>query len=275
MQIKLLAIDIDETLIRPTAKELSAENFSAIKRAQTAGVLVTLATGRIYTTAKNWVELLGIEIPVIACNGADVRLHHKTIFSDSLDIDTVRGVVEVGAAHGMQKYVFSGDNVCCTPSERDDELFSKWFDNLTTMDTLVMKDSFEDIYGMADGNTQKVLLWAKNETQHRETMEALSVFLPQCNVVSGETLNIEITKRGTSKGLALKSVADSLGIAMDEIMAIGDNENDLSMLTAVGRGVAMANAAPRVKERMTCHTSSCDEHGVARAIEKYILANNE
>ncbi len=271
MQIKLLAIDIDETLIRPTAKELSPENFSAIKRAQSSGVLVTLATGRIYTTAKNWVELLGIDIPVIACNGADVRLNHKTIFSDSLDPETVRGVVEVGAAQGMQKYVFSGDHVCCTPSERDDELFSKWFDNLTTMDTLIMRDSFEEIYGMTAGNTQKVLLWAKNEAQHRATMEALRVFLPQCNVVSGETLNIEITKRGTSKGLALKSVADSLGIAMDEIMAIGDNENDLSMLTAVGRGVAMANAAPRVKESMTCHTASCDEHGVARAIEKYIL----
>lgn len=271
MQIKLLAIDIDETLIRPTAKELSSENFDAIKRAQEQGVLVTLATGRIYTTAKNWVELLGIEIPVIACNGADVRLHHKTIFSDSLDMETVRGVVDTGAAHDMQKYIFSGDYVCCTPRERDDELFSKWFDNLTTMETLIMRESFEELYALAEGNVQKVLLWAKDSKQHKATMEALSVFLPKCNVVSGETLNIEITKRGTSKGLALKSIADSLGIAMDEIMAIGDNENDLSMLTAVGRGVAMENAAPKVKERMECHTASCDENGVARAIEKYIL----
>ena len=62
-----------------------------------------------------------------------------------------------------------------------------------------------------------------------------------------------------------------MGIAQDEIMAIGDNENDLSMIEYAGLGVAMGNAIPLVKEAANVITTTNDEHGVAEAIKKYVL----
>jgi len=83
--------------------------------------------------------------------------------------------------------------------------------------------------------------------------------------------NLEVMDKGVSKGSAVKLLCERLGINSDEVMAIGDNENDLSMIKFAGVGVAMGNAEDMVKEQADFITSSNDEDGVALAIEKYVL----
>ncbi len=271
-KIKLIAIDIDETLARPTAKDISPENRSAIKCAQDSGVLVTLATGRIYSTTQRWVERLHIDMPVISCNGADIRKQHKTIYSENMDDQVVQELIQFAHKFDVRKYIFSGDYVCCTPDDQDELLFTKWFGSSRKSKSLLMKPSFEDLFPLVQGNVQKVLLWAQEHQQHQEAMAALQYFHGSCSIVTGESLNVEITKKDVSKARALKYIADMHGIHADEIMAIGDNGNDIAMLQFAGYGVAMANAATAVKQAAKYTTESCDENGVATAINQFLFS---
>ena len=82
----------------------------------------------------------------------------------------------------------------------------------------------------------------------------------------------EVLNKEASKGAAVANLAQHLGIDQDEIMAIGDNENDLSMIEYAGFGVAMGNAVPLVKEAANVVTKTNEEHGVAEAIKTYVLS---
>ncbi|MGL5244586.1 MAG: HAD-IIB family hydrolase, partial [Sarcina sp.] len=95
--------------------------------------------------------------------------------------------------------------------------------------------------------------------------------VPGLEVVSSSLNNFEIMAEGTSKGKAVKALAERLGVKREEIMCIGDSENDLSMIEYAGVGIAMGNALDMLKEKATFVTKSNNEHGVARAIEKFIL----
>jgi Cof subfamily protein (haloacid dehalogenase superfamily) len=90
-------------------------------------------------------------------------------------------------------------------------------------------------------------------------------------IVSSLGSNWEINAEGTDKGTAMLKLGELLGIRREEIMACGDGMNDIAMLKAVGLGVAMENAEPEVREAADYITTSNDEDGVAKAIEKFVL----
>jgi Cof subfamily protein (haloacid dehalogenase superfamily) len=270
-EIKLLAIDIDETLIRPSADDISRGNRAAVRAAREAGVIVTLATGRIYAAARAWVERLHITAPVIACNGADIRVDHKPVYRCNLDDALVAELLEPAGRYGVRRYIFSGDCAYCTPADRDEALFKKWFDRRGGTDPVVIKPDFGDILSCVRGDVQKLLLWADRRERHERVLAALRPYAERCNIVTGEALNVEINDSRVSKSAALERVARQYGIGMEQTMAIGDSGNDAAMLRAAGVGVAVENAMPAAREAAAHMTASCDRDGVAGAIERFIL----
>ncbi|MFS1192878.1 HAD-IIB family hydrolase, partial [Enterococcus lactis] len=96
-------------------------------------------------------------------------------------------------------------------------------------------------------------------------------FTEKYTTVKSTPFYYEIMNKNASKGNALAKLADHLGLNKDEVMAIGDNENDLSMIDYAGIGVAMGNATENVKTIADVHTTSNDEDGVAQIIEKMVL----
>ena len=98
-------------------------------------------------------------------------------------------------------------------------------------------------------------------------MAQLAQRCPDLAVTSSIPRNVELNSARAQKGLALQGLADLLGIPMAETMAFGDDLNDLSMLRAAGLGVAMGNASAEVKAAADYVTASCDENGVALALE--------
>ena len=96
-------------------------------------------------------------------------------------------------------------------------------------------------------------------------------FTEKYTTVKSTPFYYEIMNKNASKGNALAKLADHLGLNKDEVMAIGDNENDLTMLEYAGIGVAMKNAIPIVKEVADVETASNDEDGVALVVEQYVL----
>ncbi|HIX10832.1 MAG TPA: HAD hydrolase family protein, partial [Candidatus Agathobaculum pullistercoris] len=108
-----------------------------------------------------------------------------------------------------------------------------------------------------------------------QTLEQTGLFELAPSVMYGGALkNVEINCKGVHKGQGLAQLAVQLGIGMDEVMAIGDSDNDLTMLRMAGLGVAMANAAPHIRDAADVCTGSNAEDGVAQAVERYILEGN-
>lgn len=270
-EIKLIALDMDETLIPSSTERVSKKNAQAIKAAQLCGIPVTIATGRIYTYTKNTVDQLNIHTPVIASNGADIRLDHKPIKTDSIEMKDAISVIENASEFdGMMRFIFSGDYIYTTPKDKNENLFKRWLIN-SPGGVLPVKyyNSFEDIFPEVNGNVQKILLWAKDAAQHEEAKKKLEQIQGGYDVSNGEDINLEINSKGMSKAKGLEFVADWLGISMDNVMAIGDSGNDAAMLKAAGISVAVENAMPIAKEAADYITASCLNDGVAQAIYKF------
>ena len=140
------------------------------------------------------------------------------------------------------------------------------------------REYVEDVLGMAEhmgAGIQKVTMnFYRNpegDLQDREQVKKILSEYPELAVVSGGFDNLELTRADTNKGRTLRFMADLLGIPLEETMAVGDTENDLSIIRAAGLGVAMENAGRAVKENADVVTRSNDEGGVAYAIEQWAL----
>lgn len=118
-------------------------------------------------------------------------------------------------------------------------------------------------------NTKKIEKEFKDKL--KEAKEELIACTTDLEVVSSWDDNFEIMKKGSSKGEAVQMLAKHLGVSQEEVMCIGDSENDLSMITWAGTGVAMGNAIDSVKEVANYVTSDNKHGGVAEAIRKFVL----
>ena len=129
-----------------------------------------------------------------------------------------------------------------------------------------------------DGRILKAILHDLDPAQVDRMMRVLEqtgMFELAPSIMYGGALkNVEINRRGVHKGRGLERLAAHLGFGMDAVMAIGDSDNDLSMLRMAGLGVAMANAAPYIRQAADVCTGSNADDGVAQAIYRYILEEN-
>ncbi len=270
-KIKLVVLDIDGTLLLPYDTTISQENRAAIKEAQQAGVMVTLATGRVYSTVRRWAEMLEITCPVIGCNGADIRIAHRTVECSPADDRAVRGFVKRACEIGADTFLFCGDEIWCSKDDYNRELFSKWSCGNPGELPVIMRDSFNEIFPEVQGKVMKALAWTQNDRQHTALVGSMSEFSGIADVVVGEALNVEVTNKGVSKASALKKVAGLCHVELDEIMAVGDSGNDVELLRAVGLGVAVENAMPEAKNAADHVVAACWENGVAQAIRQFAV----
>lgn len=115
--------------------------------------------------------------------------------------------------------------------------------------------------------------WKEPDGTYHSRKEVLAYLqqVPGIVLVDGGFANLEFTAQGVSKATGLRFLTDFLGLSMEQVMAIGDSENDAEMLRAVGLGVAMGNASPSVKALADAVTDDNESDGVAKAIRNYLL----
>lgn len=269
--LKLIVCDIDDTLLSMEETDIPSRTKRAIRKARDMGYLFTLATGRIYLTARRRVEELGVDLPVIAANGADIRMDHETIEESLIDDAVLGDLIRQAHALKLQKFLFCRDEVLALPRDRNEELFRKWTNGLVGDFPVRFVDSVDALVSESAGRTDKMLLWAKDAKAHAKAMDAFSASSDAVDVSCGEPLNLEITKKGICKGWALERLVDMLDMDLGEVMVIGDSSNDVSMFERAGLAVAVANAMPEATRASDVVTVSCSEGGVGKAIEDYIL----
>ena len=276
--IKLMASDMDGTLLNSQG-HISRRNAAAIQCLQAAGTEFMVCTGRSYEDAVIPLNERGIRAAAVCMNGSciydrDGKLVGKTVFRE----EQVRRIIRTGKEYGVV-FDFMTDRGSFSVSSEEEFRDAYERDILLPMAAF----SYEDVRKRFCLTTEEELFASGAEffkiSLLHESSEVLSDLkerlkeIPQLAVASSFRTNLELTHEAAQKGKALFSYASSRGIGLDEIMAVGDSENDRSMLSMKFKyTIAMEDAMESIKKTARCQTRSNDEDGVAFAIETLILS---
>ena len=289
MTISLLALDLDGTLL-DSRGHISERNRIAIDNAREQGVRVALVTGRRFRDSRPVALELGLDVPLISHNGALTK-HAATLQTVSvlpLPLDAAREALRVGREAGADALL----------SDDHEGLGVLIYDHLRGENTAAYKyvSWARRIHGEEGANAVQQVGSLEEYMDHEpihlafsgacDEMDQLEVIL---NSELGSTVKIlgtkypeqdftllDILNPAASKGAGVAAAAAELAVTREEIMAIGDNYNDLEMLLFAGVGVVMANAPLSLREIPGLHpTASNREDGVALAIEQFILNRPE
>lgn len=283
--IKCIASDMDGTLLNGY-QQITEENKAAILKAQQQGVEFVIATGRSYDEAIFVIKEAGIKCPVICVNGAEVRSEDgELITTNPLSKQQALEAAAILREKGIYFEVYTSKG---TYTNNEDKGISAIIDIFASanpeasMEVLVQGakerfnkglvqkvDSYDRLFNDEDCQIYKFLAFSLSEKEQEAGKEALNS-VEDLAISSSGHLNIEITSKQAQKGIALEAFVKARGIEMSETMAIGDNENDLSMFSRVGRAVAMGNAAFNIQMECDVVTATNDESGVAQAIEEVL-----
>ncbi|MDR3766668.1 MAG: Cof-type HAD-IIB family hydrolase [Butyricicoccus sp.] len=283
---KLLALDLDGTLLNTTSR-VSKENARAVRLAQQAGVQIILCTGR------NWRETRvfnrQLEAPAdwaVIANGAaaECMTDGRQIVWAGMDRQMCDTVLAICAQFDTDPCLYTGESLYYGRE------FLRFLQEIRNRGSKALDETAEGYFFIdspekwnamlerEDGHILKAILHdldPKRVDQLIQALEQTGQFELAPSIMYGGALkNVEVNRKGVHKGSGLEQLAAELGFGMDAVMAIGDSDNDLSMLRMAGLGVAMANAAPHIQQAADVCTGSNAEDGVAQAIYRYILEGN-
>lgn len=273
VMIKMIALDLDNTLLM---KDLTVpqETMHVLHRAAAQGVYVVIASGRMYAAAKRYADMIGSTDPVVSCNGSDIRGGDGSrIFEGGFSVELLRELIPLFLENNLYFQLYWGDSIVI---ERWNEHTEAYPD--AHIQPVLEVGSWADVLaGKAEGielqPSPKALLVAEPED-----MDAAEALIRQkmggrVDLTRSNSRYLEILAPGVSKREGLRILAERLGIRQSEVMACGDNLNDLEMVRWAGVGVAMANAVPGLKEAADYVTTAERSYGVAEAVRKFVLEN--
>lgn len=264
--IKLFVTDIDGTILPAGSAKVPARNIEAVQAMVRAGVKVVIATGRMYRAALPIAEQLGVAVPIIAYNGALIKSSAGEILSEQyMDEDAALGVINFFAERGRHIQSYSNDELYVAEKNPYVELYEK------SQIVTAIEVGWDGLRERVKGVT-KFLSISDDPEELADSMSAIKkIFGDKVEVTRSHKMFAEFMKGGVSKAGAIKILAEKFGFDKAEILAIGDSENDLAMITSVGCGVAMGNAVPAVKGAVERVTDTCENFGFAKAVHDYVL----
>ena len=264
MDIKLIALDLDDTLLNEK-RSITPAVKQAIAEASAAGIIVVLASGRMLPSAMPIHKTLELKTPLICCNGAYVcQPSGDVIFRCPIDKETSAEVIKYAKERGLYIQYYVGNDYFYEKATAGEE--SQLYEKLSAVRGVPIDD-----FAQLDTGSDKLLM-IRLPNLDKEIEEAKAAF-PNLSIARSKPFYIEINNPGATKGAALEALAKHYGFTKDQVMAIGDGTNDLPMLEYAGASVAMGNAVDQVKAACKFVTTSCNEDGVAKAI--YDIALNK
>lgn len=262
--IKLIALDLDGTLLNSKHK-LSDRNKTAVKKAIENGVQVVIATGKTRISATSLLEELGIKSPGVFTQGLTIYNGDGTIRNSVvMDKNIVRRIITFAEDRGFGVLAYSGDRILTRRADEIAEKIAEYGEPLA--------ESVGALQNILDSTEiNKVILYGQESKIAALRWQLSKQLDGQIHLTrSAVTGIIEVLPANSSKGKAVMRVMKDLNIAPEHTMAIGDGENDIEMLQAVGTSVAMGNAVQKLKDVASQVVGSNDEDGVAQAIEMFV-----
>jgi Cof subfamily protein (haloacid dehalogenase superfamily) len=288
--IKLLALDLDGTLLNSQGKIPDA-NKEAIRAAEEKGVLITIATGRRFRDALPVGLELELNAPLVTHNGGLLKFAGslETVAYSLIEKDTSLEILRVGKDFGGDALVSvdpEGEGVLLYDRVSLDNVplqkyiyWSKRLHGPGAEESVIRVDSLEDV--LEDQRIIHISFSGSCESMRNMKSVLESELGASVNILATiypllDFTLIDILPPDASKGHGIKKLAAMNGLTAEQVMAMGDNFNDLEMLEFAGTPVVMGNADPSLLENPEFYTTvSNDESGVSAAIHRFILDGRE
>ena len=272
MTPRVIALDLDGTLLAPNKTILPA-SLEALARARAAGYQVLIVTGRHHVAIHPFYQGLGLDTPAICCNGTYLYNYQagRVIEGDPMSVDKAQALLQMLDQDNIHGLMYVDDTMMYERPMGHVTRTLAWAQNLPE----AQRPSFTQVPSLSEAAREVSAVWkfalAEPDTQK------LQHFADRV----AETLDlacewswhdqVDIARKGNSKGYRLARWVASQGLTMQDVVAFGDNYNDISMLEAAGTGVAMGNADDAVKARADAVIGDNTENSIAEFIYKQLL----
>jgi len=273
-RIRMLVIDIDGTLLNPEG-QITPATMKSVQAAQAAGIVVTLATARRYANTKKIAHELGLQGPLVLYDGAEIVQHPQgnVLYSRPLAAHLAQEAVDILVKHGVQPVVHPNDGLVEEVWTGLVEFDNVWLDAyFEVYRNKIRRMPFTQLCAGHPDPIRVVAFTSEESIQHAipdiATLPCSWNMIPRGSYGCAELV---VMDPGCSKASGVAALASALSIPLPEVMAIGDNNNDIPMLQSVGWGVAMGQANAHVKAAADAITATSNEDGAAQAIERYAL----
>ena len=273
-QIKMIGIDMDGTLLT-TDKRLTAHTEDVLCQAIRKGVEIVAATGRPHTgIPEEYREIPGLHYAITA-NGARVvnLVTGEVVYEALVPRKKAEEILKLFSEYDMLEELYKDGQSYLNRAMLD--RLPEFQENPHMVEYIrTTRKPMENVWDLLDkcpDGFEKVQALFKNAVDRDEAKRRVEK-LGDVRAVSSLDYNVEVSRADANKGNSLMILAEKLGLDPEEVMGFGDNDNDLEMIQKAGLGVAMQNAIPEVKEAADYITDTNDREGVAKAIEKFVLA---
>lgn len=272
MTARVIALDLDGTLLLPNKTILPA-SVEALAKAKQAGYEILIVTGRHHVAIHPFYQALALDTPAICCNGAYLYDYpaKKVLEGDPMPVEKARALLDLLDEHHIHGLMYVDDTMMYERPTGHVTRTQNWALSLPE----AQRPSFTQVPSLKEAAAQVNAVW-KFALAESDT-DKLQVFAGQ----AAETLDlacewswhdqVDIARKGNSKGYRLARWIESRGLSMQDVVAFGDNYNDISMLEAVGTGVAMGNADDAVKARARVVIGDNTQNSIADYIYKELL----
>lgn len=272
MTYRLIALDLDGTTVMD-GQPPTARVRRAVAAAQAQGVHVIFATGRNYASARKFAAHFGVAGPLVCFQGALVRSADAPapLLVETLPAEPLAEALALTDEAGLELTLYGEDRIYLTHTSYPQQFYDLWFD-LPMVHVLSFDEALAQIAARG-GRPFKGLFIAAPDELDRLTPQLRARFAGRLGVVRSHPMFLELLAPRASKGNAVAFLAQRFGIPQSEVIAVGDNGNDVSMIQWAGLGVAMGNATAEVLAAADWIAPSVDADGVAVVIERFVLNN--
>lgn len=273
-QIKLIACDMDGTLL-DDQKNITTGNKEAVQRLKNdTDVRFVIATGRHDSMIGDYMDELGIDMPVISCNGALIREPRsgKLYSAVALDTEHILEVIRICKEFGADYHIYEKDVIYGEALTGKMVYYKERNKILSEGRTinLVVDPDYENFIRDHEGSLLKVLILPVREEDFAPISDEIAA-RTGLTAFQSDRILLDVMQKGISKASAIETLCRELEIEQHETAAIGDQLNDLDMIEYAGTGVAMNNAVPRIKDAAQLVTENCNNNsGVAEALGRLV-----
>lgn len=271
MAYQVIAFDLDGTLLNSQGNILPASK-RAIQRAREQGINVVFVTGRHHTAAKPYYHEVDLDTPIICCNGTYLYYPQtdEVKFANPLSSEQCHKVIDIADKFDTHLLMYSRDAMNYTRLNPHMEKFTQWVMNCRpeVRPNVRLITDFREIIDNPKENIWKFVI----NSPDRQAMENAVSALPDSEFSCEWSWfdRVDVANIGNSKGARLLDLLKLWNVEPQNVIAFGDNHNDISMLTAVGLSVAMGNAEEAVKAQAKRVIGSNDSDSIARLIEEML-----
>ncbi|MCD8377572.1 MAG: Cof-type HAD-IIB family hydrolase [Candidatus Gastranaerophilales bacterium] len=263
--IKLVATDIDGTILG-SSKEFTVGVRECISKLQQNGIKVVIVTGRMHAGAKKIAERLNLSSPVVSYNGGLIRDNdNNTLYEQFLPPDAVKEIIIWGRKNGVHLNLYTNDMLY---SEKDNEEIRRYAE-YQQLDYTVKNFSqipYSRVYkllGIDYRSPDTVTHW----------VDEMSEKFPDLYIVKSTPYFCEFSPKTSTKLCAVRFLQKYWGLNEDEVLTIGDQDNDIELLKAGGISVAMGNATETLKQYANYITGTVDNDGFVKAVERFVIGD--